>query len=316
MSTAIPRDRARAKARHQKLLWVRDHWQLYLIVLLPLAWVIIFRYLPMYGITIAFKDYRIRQGMLASPWAEPLLKHFQLFFSSPMFGRLMRNTLVLSFYQTIAGFLPPILLAVFLNECRSTRYKRFVQMITYAPHFISTVLIVGILAQILSLRGVVNSTIALFGVEPISYLGRADLFSHIYVWSGVWQHVGYSAIIYLAVLAGVNPELYEAATIDGASIAQRVWHIDVPALLPTATILLILASAQMLNVGFEKVFLMQNALNLERSEIIATFVYKVGLRQLQYSYSTAVGLFQSVVSLALLTLVNWIARRVGDTSLW
>ena len=270
----------------------------------------------MYGITIAFKNYRIREGMLRSPWAEPVLKYFTLFFSSPLVGRLIRNTLLLSFYSTIAGFLPPILLAIFLNECRSTRYKRFVQLVTYAPHFVSTVLIIGILAQMLSLRGVVNNLLAAIGVERISFFGRPELFRHLFVWSGVWQHVGYSAIIYLAVLSGVNPELYEAATIDGASIWQKIWHVDVPSLLPTATILLILASARVLNVGFEKVFLMQNPMNYSTTEIIATFVYKVGLRQMQYSYSTAVGLFQSVVSLVLLTIVNTIARRVGETSLW
>ena len=316
MSTAIELDLVKKRTRQQKLIWMRNHWQLYLLVLVPIVWVVIFRYVPMYGITIAFKNYRIKEGMLKSPWADPLFKHFQLFFSSPLVGKLIINTLVLSFYSTIAGFVPPILLAVFLNECRSSRYKRFVQMITYAPHFISMVLIIGILAQIMSLRGVVNNVLDAMGLDRISFFGRPDLFRHLYVWSGVWQNVGYSAIIYIAVLAGVNPELYEAATIDGASIWQRIWHVDVPSIMPTATILLILASARVLNVGFEKVFLMQNAMNLGTSEIIATFVYKVGLRQMQYSYSTAVGLFQSVVSLVLLTVVNWIARRVGETSLW
>lgn len=292
----------------------KNHWQMYLILLIPIIHTFIFKYIPMYGIQIAFKDFYPKLGYFNSPWVGA--KYFKTFFSSFYFNRLLFNTIILSFYGIIAGFFPPIILAVMLNECKSKAYKKTVQMVTYAPYFISTVLIVSILTQVFSLQGTVNNIIELFGGKRIQFLGQANLFRHFYVWSGIWQGTGYSAIIYLAALAGINPELYEAAKVDGCSIWQRIWNIDIPSIMPTAVILLILASAGILNVGMEKTLLLQNPLNMQKAEIISTFTYKTGLRNMDYSYATAVGLFQSVVSILLMTTVNTFARKASETSLW
>jgi putative aldouronate transport system permease protein len=293
---------------------IRRHWQLYLLILPPVAYILVFRYFPMYGLQLAFKEFNYRLGYWGSPWVG--LRHFVVFFKSYYLSRLLGNTVGISLYSIAAGFLPPILLAIGLNECTSGAYKKVVQLVTYAPYFLSTVVVVGILMQLLSLNGVVNHLLSLLGAEPVSFMGKASLFKSIYVWSGVWQGMGYSAIIYLAALSAINPELYEAAVIDGASIWKRIWHIDVPGIIPTAIILLILSTAGVLNVGFEKVYLMQNPLNLKTSDVISTYVYRVGLVDMNYSFATAVGLFQSLVSFVFLTTVNQIARRFGETSLW
>lgn len=287
---------------------------MYLLLLLPLAWLIIFKYAPMYGLQIAFKDYRIRAGFWASPWVG--LKHFRNFIGSYYFPRLIGNTIGISLYQLLAGFLPPILLAIALNECRILFFKKAVQMITYAPYFLSTVIIAGILTQTLSLMGIVNQVIRYVGMTPISFLGEARFFKSIYVWSGIWQNTGYYSIIYIAALAGINPELQEAAYIDGANIWQRIWHVDVPGILPTAIILFIINSAGILNVGFEKVYLLQNPLNMSSSDVIATYTYRMGLVDLNYSLATAVGLFQSAISLVFMITVNKIAKVISDISLW
>jgi putative aldouronate transport system permease protein len=290
------------------------HWQLYLLMIPPLMWVIIFRYAPMYGLQIAFKDYMIRRGFWGSPWAG--LKYFKEFIGSYYFPRLLGNTIGISLYGMIAGFFPPIILAVALNECKIRFLKKPVQLITYAPHFISTVVITGILIQLLSTGGIVNSIIASLGGKRISFLGEPALFKSIYVWSGVWQGTGYSSIIYLAALAGINPEMQEAAYIDGASIWQRIWFIDLPEILPTAMILLILSAAGLLNVGFEKIFLLQNPLNMSSSDVISTYTYRIGLVDMNYSMATAVGLFQSVVSLIFMGTVNQISKKVTNSALW
>jgi putative aldouronate transport system permease protein len=268
----------------------------------------------MYGLQIAFKDYNMRLGYWASKWAG--LKHFKLFMTSFYFPRLMINTIGVSLYSIVAGFFPPIILAVFLNECRLTAMKKTVQMITYAPHFLSTVVVVSILQQVLSYSGLLNSAITFFGGDAVDFLGKAPLFKSLYVWSGIWQGTGYSAIIYLAALAGINPELHEVAQIDGANIWQRIWHVDIPGILPTAVMLLILSTAGILNVGFEKVYLMQNPLNMSASDVISTYTYRVGLVNMNYSFATAVGLFQSVVSFAFMIAVNRISKKVTETSLW
>lgn len=293
---------------------VAKHWQLYLVISVPLVFLIVFNYIPMVGVQIAFKDFIISKGIIGSPWVGA--KHFVRFFTSYQFPRLMINTLGLSVYNIVAGFAPPILLAMALNYCRSRFYGKTVQMVTYMPYFISTVLVVGILTQILSTYGVVNQIIKSLGGDPIQFLGKPELFRSIYVWSGVWQQCGYNAVVYLAALAGINQELHEAALIDGASIWKRIWYIDIPGILPTAVILLILSTARVLNVGFEKVFLLQNPLNMRTADVISTYVYRVGLVSMQYSYSSAIGLFQSVVSLILLTAVNAFAKKVSETSLW
>lgn len=312
----IMQNSIKIKERKFKASWALNHWQLYGMLIIPFAYIILFRYVPMYGVTLAFKDFMIKQGIQKSPWADPWYKWFEYLFGIKAFPKILTNTLVISFYGRLAGFIPPIFLALMLNESLHKRYKKYVQLITYAPHFISSVIIVGILTQVLSRFGTINNILVLMGFERTSILNNPKAFRHLYVWSGIWQSCGYSAIIYLAALAGVNPSLYEAAKIDGASVWQKIWNIDIPSILPTATILLILSIGQIMNIGFEKAFLLQNALNMGKSEIIATFVYKVGLQNLQYSYATAVGLFQSVINLLLIVSVNAFARKFSETSLW
>ena len=293
---------------------IRRHWELYVVMLPALIYLIIFKYVPMYGVVLAFKNFNLSQGILGSPWCG--FQHFREFFSSYEFSRLLINTLGISIYNLVASFFPPIILAIALNYVTSKAVGKTVQMVTYMPHFISTAILVSILYQVLSLNGIVNQTIKLLGGHAIYFMGNAAMFKSIYVWSDVWQTTGYSAIIYLAALSSVNPELYEAAMMDGASIWQRIIHIDIPGIVPTAVILLILGCGKVVDVGYEKVYLMQNQLNTSTSEVISTYVYKIGLVSMQYSYSTAINLFQSVISLIMVTLVNWVSRRVSDTSLW
>jgi putative aldouronate transport system permease protein len=290
-------------------------WQLYLMALLPVTFLIIFCYLPMGGILIAFKDFSIRRGIFGSEWVG--FKYFEQFLSSPMFLKLLKNTITLSLYGLVIGFFMPIILALALNEINNVFFKKTVQMFTYFPYFISTVVMVGMLLQFLNPQGgFINNLIILFGGKPIDFMGTPKMWQSIYVWSGVWQGTGYGAIIYIAALSGVDPQLVESAVIDGVSRIQRIWYIDLPSITPTITIMLILAVGGIMGVGFEKVYLMQNTLNLDISEIIATFVYKKGLLNYQYSYSTAVGLFNSVVNFVLLFIANMFARRISETSLW
>ena len=298
--------------------WKREfklRWRLYIMLLLPVAYVFTFGYVPLSGLLIAFQDYSVKRGVWGSKWVG--LFHFQKFFSTPQFSQLLWNTFLLSLYSFLAGFPFPIILALSLNECPSARYKKIVQMVTYAPYFLSTVVMCGIVIQFLHVRtGIINKFISALGGSPVDFMGNAGYFRSIYVWSGIWQGAGYSAVIYLAALAGIDPALQEAAIIDGANRFQRVWHVDMPAILPTVIIQMILSLGSLLSVGYEKVYLLQNSMNLSTSEVISTFVYKRGLQDVQYSYSTAVGLFNSVVSLMLIASANYIARRVSDTSLW
>lgn len=292
-------------------------WQLYLLLLVPVVYVIIFNYVPMYGVTIAFKDYNIKEGILGSPWIG--LVNFKRFIVSYAFERVIFNTIILSFYGLIAGFPVPIILALGINYMNKLYMKKSVQMITYAPYFLSTVIMVGLLTQILSVRfGVANRLIMMLGGEAVNFMGFADYFRHVYVWSGVWQGAGYGSIIYIAALAGVDPQLHEAAIIDGANIWQRILYIDLPSIAPTIIILFIMRMGRILNIGFEKAFLMQTALNNSKSEVISTYVYKVGLASSMpdFSFATAIGLFQNVIGLMLLISVNWLSRRVSETSMW
>jgi len=293
---------------------LKKDWQLYLLLVLPLIWVGLFRYGPMYGLQIAFKDYIMRDGFFGSKWAG--LKYFRIFTTSYYFPRLLGNTIGISLYSMVAGFFPPIILAIAFNECRIKFMKKSIQLITYAPHFLSTVVVVSIIIQVLSTHGMVNSLIVFLGGTRITFLGEAGLFKSIYVWSGVWQNVGYSSIIYLAALAGINPELQEVAYIDGANIWQRIWYVDIPGIMPTAIILLIVNTAGLLNVGFEKVFLLQNPLNMSSSDVISTYTYRMGLVDMNYSLATAVGLFQSIISFAFMITVNQISKKVSEVSLW
>ena len=294
---------------------IKNHWRFYLIIFLPLAYIVIFAYLPMPGILMAFERYSPSKGILGSPWVG--LRYFKQFLSSPSSLTVIWNTLAIGVYSLVAGFPFPILLAIGLNEVGAKGFKKTVQMVTYAPYFISTVVMVGMLMQILDLRsGIVNQVISAMGFEPINFMGRPKMFRSIYVWSGIWQGTGYSAIIYLAALAGVSKELQEAAIVDGASRIKRIWHVDLPAIRSQIVILLIFNVGSVMNVGYEKVYLMQNSLNASTSEVISTFVYKVGLINADYSFSTAVGLFNSLVSILLLTGTNFIAKKLTDTGLW
>ena len=293
---------------------IKRRWQLYLLLVLPVIWLIIFRYIPMYGLQIAFRNYMFVYGFSRSPWVG--LQHFRNFINSHHFSRLIGNTVGISLFTMLFSFFPPIILAIALNECRIRYYQKTVQMITYAPYFLSTVVVVSMLLQIFSIHGVVNTLINMAGGSRVSFISNARFFRPLFVGSIVWQMTGYNSIIYIAALAGINPELQEAAEIDGANIWQRIWNVDIPGIMPTAIILLILSSASILSVGFERVYLMQNPLNMPRSDVIATFVYRVGLLNMDFSFATAVGLFQSVISLTFLLIVNMIAKRVSEISLF
>lgn len=302
--------------RQKKFKKMLGCWQLYVFLLPALVILILFSYVPLYGIQLAFKEYNSIQGIWGSPFVDGIFSNFQRFFSSYQFSQLLENTLILSLYSLIVGFPIPIILALALNQVKNTKYKKFVQTVTYAPHFISTVVLVGMLNIFLANSGIINQFLSIFGVEPILFMGKESMFRDIYVWSGVWQGMGWSAIIYLAALSGVSPELHEAAIVDGATKMQRIRNIDIPAILPTVTILLILNCGSIMGIGFEKAYLMQNALNQGHSEIIATYVYKVGLIDAEYGFSTAVGLFNSLINCILLLSVNKISQKIGQESIW
>jgi len=293
----------------------RRHWQLYLLVLPPVVYFIVFKYIPISNAVIAFKDYNVVQGIWGSDWVGT--KNFDAFFSNPVFWTLLQNTFFLSLYSIVVGFPIPIILALALNEIRNGIFKRTVQMVTYAPYFISTVVMVSMIILLLSPRlGIANQGLNFFGVSSVDFLGNPDFFRHIYVWSDVWQTAGYAAVIYLAALAGIDITLYEAARVDGASRIQKIINVDLPGILPTAMIILVLGVGNIMAVGFEKAFLLQNPLNLSTSEIISTYVYKTGLLNADYSIATAVGLFNSVINLVLLLGVNFFIKRVSGNGLW
>ena len=293
---------------------------LYALLLPGLIFILIFCYAPLYGLIIAFKDYNSYAGILGSPWAENFgFAHFKNFITSPNFFQLLGNTVAISLYSLVVSFPLTIALSLFVNEIRNEKFKRVVQTISYAPYFISTVVVVGIIFNIFSVsNGVINNIIKSLGGEPKFFLSEAKYFRTLYVFSGLWQSIGWGSIIYVAALSGVSPELHEAATLDGASRLQRIWHINLPAIKPVITITLILNVGNMLSIGFEKIYLMQTQGNLEVSEIISTYVYRVTLasKAPQYSFGTAVGLFNSIVNVLLLTLANFVSKKVGEESLW
>ncbi len=287
----------------------------YILLLLPITYLIIFKYVPMYGVQIAFRDFKTRLGFYGSPWVG--LKHFRTFFNAPSFWQIIGNTLTLSLYSLLMSFPLAVVLAIALNEGKRKFFKKNIQMITYMPYFISTVVLVAMVTQFFDLQvGIVNVFLAGFGIQRQSYTSIASYFPHLYVWSGVWQTTGYSAVIYLAALSGINTELYDAAMVDGANKFRRVINVDLPGIMPTIITLLILNAGAILNVGFEKAYLMQNGTNIRVSEIISTYVYKMGLQNMNYSFSAAVGLFNSIVSLILLTICNFASSRLSETSLW
>lgn len=293
----------------------KRNYQYYLLLLPTILWYGIFAYAPMYGIQIAFRNFNGARGIWGSKWVG--LRHFRAFFSSYFFPVLVENTLSLSLYSLLAGMPIPIIVALLLNEIRQKRYKRFIQTVTYAPHFISSVVLVGMILIVLSpSTGVVNMARKALGMDAYYYMTDPAAFRHIYVWSGIWQNVGWSSIIYLAALSAVNPELHEAAVIDGATRLQRVWYLNIPTLMPTFTILLILSVGSLMSVGHEKVLLMQNDLNKTTANIISTYVYERGLIRGDFSFSAAVSLFNNVINFVLLVGVNFISRRLSDTSLF
>ena len=297
---------------------VTRNWQLYLLVLIPVVVVIVFKYIPMYGIQIAFRDFKITKSITSGKWVG--FKYFKKFFDSPLAGTYIWNTLAISFYE-LALFPLSMVLALLLNYIPSNRYRKTVQMVSYAPHFISVVVMCGIILQFTQSRGgLINVILSLFGVDSRNWMTYPSAFRHIYVWSGVWQNLGYDSIIYIAALSSVSHDLHEAAIMDGASLVKRIWYVDIPSILPTFCILLIMRCGNIMNVGFQKVLLLQNNLNLSASEIISTYTYNVGLNSSgsmpQYSYGAAIGLFTSVVNLIMLVVVNRVTKRLSGNGLW
>ena len=306
--------------RKPVIVWLRrirmvlSRWQLYALLAPAVVTTLLFHYYPIYGIQIAFKNYRNSRGIWGSSWVG--LKHFQSLFSYVNFDDILRNTISISLYS-IAVFPCAVIFALMLNEVRNLRFKRGVQMISYAPHFISTVVVVSML-QIFVQRsnGLINNVIAMLGGERIDFLSIPQYFSTIFVWSGVWQNLGWNAIVYIAALAGVSAELLEAARIDGANRLQIIWHVNLPHIFPTIVTLLIISTGSVLSVGFEKIYLMQNSLNLDASRVISTYVYEMGIENAQLDFATAVGLFNNAVNIAILLIVNTVARKISKISIF
>lgn len=308
--TSLPFKR---KSKFRRLILSR--WQLYLMASPAIVYILLFAYKPMYGVVIAFQRYRLSTGVWGSEWVG--LDNFTRLFNSYWFPIILKNTLQISLLSLVVGFPIPIILALIVNEVRREKIKRTFQTVSYAPYFISTVVIAGMITMFLNpSTGIINKFLNVLGLESIFFLQHADMFKWIYVLSGVWQGAGWGAIIYFAALSGVDWELLEAADMDGASRLQKIIHINLPVLIPTIIILFILECGSILSVGYEKVYLLQNEMNLSGSEVISTYVYKIGLERQDFSFSTATGLFNSVVNCIVLITVNQLAQRVGKTSLW
>jgi putative aldouronate transport system permease protein len=292
---------------------LRD-WRLYVLLFPAFLYVFIFHYVPMYGVIIAFKDYRTNLGIFGSKWVG--LKHFARFINFPNFWLILRNTVQIGIY-TLATFPLPVILALLINEIRNRKFKKFVQMITYAPYFLSTVVVASMLLLFFNANtGVFNHIAVILGFERIEYITIPRFFNDIYVWSGVWQTIGWGTIVYLAGLSNVPQDLIEAAQIDGARRLKIIWHINIPTILPTVVVMLILSCGQVLAVGFEKIYLLQNPLNLSQSQVIPTYVYEIGLVSAQFSYASAIGIFNNIINVLLIIIVNKIAKVVADISIW
>lgn len=290
-------------------------WQLYVLLAPALIYIAVFKYWPMYGVQIAFRNYNPVDGFLGSPWVG--LANFQRFVSSFQFERVLENTVWLAVLGLLIAFPVPIVLALLVNQLQAKRFKQLTQTVLYSPAFISTVVVVGMMFVLLSPRsGLINNALQLFGGQPVFFMGSADWFRPVYVVSDIWQQAGFSMVVYLAALTSIDPALHDAAKVDGANKFQRIRHIDIPGIMPVITVLFILAIGNLLNVGFEKALLMQTNLNMQTSEIVQTYVYHAGLQQAQFSYSAAIGLFNSLLNLALLVTFNSVARRATKTSLW
>jgi putative aldouronate transport system permease protein len=299
---------------HRTWTGVFRDWRLYVLLLPAFIYVFIFHYIPMYGVIIAFKDYRTSLGILGSRWVG--LKHFARFVRFPNFWLILRNSAQIGIY-TLATFPLPVILSLLINEIRNEQFKKMVQMITYAPYFLSTVVVASMLLLFLNANsGVFNHIAAALGLERMEYITIPKLFDDIYVWSGVWQTIGWGTIVYLAGLSNVSQDLVEAAQIDGAKRLRIIWHINIPTILPTIIVMLILSCGQVLAVGFEKVYLLQNPLNLSHSQVISTYVYEVGLVSSQFSYASAIGIFNNVINVLIILVVNKVAKVVSDISIW
>ena len=291
-------------------------WQLYVLLIPALLWAVNFAYYPMYGVVIAFKDYKIRAGILGSPWADPILKYFQQFFSTSIALNAIKNTIVISLESLVIAFPIPIIFALLLNQIQGNRIKKTIQTISYAPYFMSNVVVVSIISVFFAANGVVNNLVTSAGGKETLFTSLPEWFRTLFIGSNIWQTMGFNAVIFIAALTAISPDYYEAATIDGASRFQRILYIDIPMILPTIILMLILQIGNIMNVGYEKAYLMQNGSNTIVSELISTYVYKVGLQTAQYSFATAVGLFNSVVNFIILVTANFIAKKVSDISIF
>ena len=309
------KDELRLRRRKSRLRYIRENYPLYLMILPAIVFVFVFAYVPMYGIQIAFRDFKVRDGYWGSEWVG--LEHIIRFVTSSNFWQLIRNTIGISLYSLAVGFPVPIILSVMLNELRSNRLRRTAQMIFYAPHFLSSVAVCGIVVLFTQREtGIINLLIMMLGGEGVEFLAKPEWFKTIYVISGIWQDMGWGTIIYMAALSGVDPGIVEAATIDGANRLQKIWYIDIQTIKPTIVILLIMNCGSMLSVGSEKILLLQNTLNMSASDVISTYVYRLGIEGGQFSYTTAVGLFNTVVNLIILLIVNKTADRASGSSLF
>lgn len=294
---------------------MKKNWILYAMILPVVIYYVVFAYGPLYGIQLAFKDYVIKDGIWGSPWVG--FEHFTRFFSSYNFKLLLKNTIGISVYSILVGFPIPIMFALLLNYLKNKHLKKTIQMASYAPYFISTVVMCGMIVIFLNPdTGIFNTIRGWLGLSSIDFLGKPELFKSIYVWTGVWQGLGWSSIIYISALSGVDYQLHEAAIVDGATKLQRIFHVDLPSIKPTIVMLLILQMGSLMSVGFEKVFLLQNTLNKGAASVISTYVYEVGLINSDYGYSTAIGLFNSVINLALIVVANQVCKKFADESLF
>ncbi|MDD7738489.1 MAG: ABC transporter permease subunit [Fusicatenibacter sp.] len=291
-------------------------WQLYILLIPALIWLIVFAYYPMYGLLIAFKDFKGRMGIMGSPWASPLLKHFQTFFSTSIAVNAIKNTVVVSLESLLFGFPIPVIFALLLNQIQKSGPRRVIQTISYAPYFMSNVVVVSLITVLFSANGLVNHVVTSTGGKEIMFTSLPQYFRPLFIGTNIWQTMGFNAIIYIAALTAISPEYYEAATMDGASRFQKILYIDVPLIMPTVILMLILQVGNIMNVGYEKAYLMQNGSNTTVSELISTYVYKVGLQSAQYSFATAVGLFNSVVNFIILVITNFIAKKTSDISIF
>lgn len=306
---------AGSKERRKAFRLAKENKALYMMILPAFIYIVIFHYWPMYGVQIAFRDFNFVDGITGSKWVG--MKWFNYFFRSNQFETIVVNTLALNIYDLIAGFPIPIILALIMNNVPSRRFRRVAQTISYMPHFISVVVLVGMMSCMFSINtGWVNGIIRSMGGTPVHLMGEPDYYRHVYVWSGIWQGMGWGSIIYLAALTSIDPGLHEAAMIDGAGKLRRIWHIDLPGIMPTVAIMLIMRFGSMMSSGFDKAYIMQNSMNISVSEVVSTYVYEMGMKKYRYSYSSAIGLFNNIINFVLLTLVNKVSGKLSGNSLW